>query len=92
MYKTKKHGIPLSCIVSLVFPILGMVSACNTYKNCIGYELCELETAEEFKKVWENAASSSKFFSFFPISASSPLNASPSAQIPETDTKHNSSR
>ena len=26
-------------------------------KNCIGYELCELETAEEFKKVWENAAS-----------------------------------
>lgn len=39
MYKTKKHGIPLSCIVSLVFPILGMVSACNTYKNCIGYEI-----------------------------------------------------
>lgn len=25
-------------------------------KNCIGYELCELETAEEFRKVWENAA------------------------------------
>ena len=24
-------------------------------KNCIGYELCELETAEEFKKMWENA-------------------------------------
>ena len=29
----------MSCIVSLVFPILGMVSACNTYKNCIGYEI-----------------------------------------------------
>lgn len=24
-------------------------------KNCIGYELCELETAEEFDKMWENA-------------------------------------
>lgn len=24
-------------------------------KNCVGYELCELETAEEFQKVWENA-------------------------------------
>ena len=24
-------------------------------KNCIGYELCELETVEEFQKVWKNA-------------------------------------
>ena len=25
-------------------------------KNCIGYELCELDTREEFEKMWENAA------------------------------------